>query len=154
MWTILPISYFFFQETSMTIPIIPTLHSTSGLLVDKSDIVAYVIRHILTQSGKTSNMYFNDIVSFRTLEAQYGADLEEFKEMFSRMLNKVLRRYFPDGSVTVDVDATTPDLNGQYNMEIRALTTNTSNDILILTNAKVSIKDGNVININFTGAKI
>lgn len=154
MWMILPISYFFFQETIMAIPIVPTLHSSSGLLVDKSDIVAYVIRHVLTQSGKTSNTYFKDIVSFRTLESLYGADLEEFREMFSRLLNKVLKRYFPDGSVTVDVETTTPDSDGLYNMEIRALTSTTTDDILILTNAKVAIKDGNILNINFTGAKI
>lgn len=140
----------------MATPIIPTLHSSAGILTDKSDIVAYVIRHVLAQAKKTSVHLDKFKVSFRKLEAEYGANTEELRVALSRHLDNILLRYFPNGSVRVTIDSSATDVNGVYSLEIKA--TSYAGDIpggsLILTNAKVSIKDGNVFNIAFKGAKL
>lgn len=140
----------------MSTPIIPTLHSNVGILTEKSDIVAYVIRHILAQAKKTSVHLDNFKVSFRKLEAEYGANTEELREALSRHLDAVLYRYFPDGSVRVVVGSSATDVDGVYTLEIKATsyTTESPGGSLILTDADVSIKDGNVFNIAFKGVKL
>ena len=140
----------------MATPIIPTLHSNVGILTEKSDIVAYVIRHILAQAKKTSVHLDNYKVSFRKLEAEYGANTEELRTALSRHLDKVLYRYFPDGSVRVVVTSSPTTTDGVYTLEIKAnsYTKDTPGGSLILTDANVSIKDGNVFNIAFKGVKL
>lgn len=140
----------------MPIPIVPTLHSNVGILTEKADIVAYVIRHVLAQAKKTSVHLDEFKVSFRKLEAQYGANTEELKEALSRHLDRVLYRYFPDGSVRVSVSSSVTDTEGVYTLEIKAnsYTRDTPGGSLILTDANVSIKDGNVFNIAFRGIKL
>lgn len=140
----------------MTTPIIPTLHSSAGILTDKADIVAYVIRHVLAQAKKTSVHLDKYKVSFRKLEAEYGANTEELRVALSRHLDNILRRYFPGGSVRIDVSSSVTNTDGVYTLEIKATSYSeeTPAGSLILTNAKVSIKDGNVFNIAFKGAKL
>lgn len=140
----------------MAIPIIPTLHASAGILTDPSDIVAYVIRHVLAQAKKTSVHLDKFKVSFRKLEAEYGSNTEELRTALSRHLDNVLYRYFPNGSVRVTVTSSSTDVDGVYSLEIKAssYSEKTPGGSLILTDAKVSIKDGNVFNIVFKGAKI
>lgn len=140
----------------MTIPIIPTLHLNAGILKEKTDVVAYLIRHTLTQSSKVSNTFGKELVSFRELDSKYGGDPEELQELFSRKLNTLMRRYFPDGSVSVDVTMSNKDTDGQYSLEIRATNVATENNqqTLILTDAKVTMRENYILDIKFTGAKV
>ena len=149
-------AHFIFYGGHMAIPIIPTLHSNVGILTEKSDIVAYVIRHVLAQSKKTSVHLDEYKVSFRKLEAEYGVNTEELREVLARHLDKVLYRYFSDGSVRVIVSSTPTDKDGVYTLEIKAnsYTRSTPGGSLILTDANVSIKDGSVFNISFKGVKL
>ncbi len=140
----------------MPTPIIPTLHANAGILIDQTDIVAYVIRHVLAQAKRASVHLESYKVSFRALEAEYGANTEELLEALSRHLDAVLYRYFPKGNVRVNVTSTPTDTEGIYTLNIKAnsYSNETPGGSLILTDAKVSIKDGNVFNIAFTGAKL
>ena len=140
----------------MTItPCIPTLHNGFGIIIDPADIVAYVIRHVFAQSSKTSIQYTDECLSFRDIEVRYGAIKEEMLSYLNNKLNTILGRYFTSGSVGVSVTSTTPDADGLYNLEITATANpGTSNEKLILTEATISIQNGNVLNIVFKGAKI
>ena len=136
------------------IPCIPTLHAGAGVITDPADIVAYVIRHILSQSGKTSMVYEDYRVSFRTLESEYGANTEELREILQRKIDTVLRRYFPNGDIRVEVLSKASDTGSTYNLEIKISLQNGDESQLILSDAFVTIQDGNVLTIKFSGAKI
>lgn len=139
----------------MTAPCIPTLHANAGVITDKSDIVAYVIRHVLAQPKNASIHYENFKVSFRALEAAYGSNTTELRVMLERKLDEVLKRYIPDGSVRISVTSTETDTEGWYTLDIKASSYDSANTgTLLLTDAKVTIKDGKIFNITFQGAKI
>jgi len=90
--------------------VIPTLHpSSSELLTDKQDIIAYIVRWSLTNPGHTSSFVEDELVSFRKLEAEYGSDKEALAKRFTSKLNGVINNYYPDQKMSVEVTATDID---------------------------------------------
>ena len=137
----------------MAIPCILTLEKDKGVITSEQDIVAYVIRHFFAQPAGATNTYRNTCASFREIAANNGTDTDALSLKVQGALSTILSRYF--SNVRVLVSTTTPDSTGKYNLELRV--SNTAEDgteTLILTDAKVAIKNGNVFNIAFTGATI
>lgn len=138
----------------MSIPCIPTLDPTAKIITNDQDIVAYIIRHIIAQPAGFTDVYTNTVVSFREIEANYGSNKATLCSILESRIQDVLQRYIP--AARVSVTHTQPDNEtSNYNIEIRVKTPDKDGNYnLILTDAKISIKPGNIFNIVFTGAKI
>lgn len=135
-------------------PCIPTLDASVGIITSVQDIVAYVIRHILSQPVGATNLFTASCVSFRELYAKYHHDKDALAARLQNELGNVFSRYFPNNSTRVEVTATEV-VNAVYNLEIRVYVTDEENSgKLVLTESKVKIGDNGVMDIAFTGAKV
>lgn len=104
------------------ITVTPTLSSTSGYLQDIRDQIANLLRFMIYNPGRTSSLWNNEMISFRTLSAEYQNNRSNLVSMMKSRLSRSLNRMFPD--YRFDIEVTTEDYDknagddGRYTITI------------------------------------
>ena len=77
-------------------PYIPVLSSDAGNVTDLQEKTATLLRYILLNPGFTSTIFRNEMISFRTLAAQYGHDRDALCTALAGMIKPALQRIVPE----------------------------------------------------------
>lgn len=107
------------------ITITPTLSSTSGYLQDIRDQISNLLRFMIYNPGRTSSLWEKEMISFRTLSAEYQNSRSSLATMVNNRLTRSLNRMFPD--YQFDVTVSTDDYDekvgddGRYTLTIGIL---------------------------------
>lgn len=107
------------------ITVTPTLSSTSGYLQDIRDQISNLLRFMIYNPGRTSSLWEKEMISFRTLSAEYQNNRSSLSTMVKNRLTRSLNRMFPD--YQFDVSVTTDDYDekagddGRYTLTIGVL---------------------------------
>lgn len=80
----------------MALSITPTLSSGSGYLTDVRDQVASLVRFIIMNPGGTSDIWEDQLISFRYLSARYDTSRDTFCAKLTEEVSNLLERKFPD----------------------------------------------------------
>lgn len=139
-------------DTITQVPTIFTCHiGPFQTLVSKSDITAYLIRQVLMNPGGTSPEMEHEMVSFRKLNAEFGADGEMLASQFASAIKSILAKYFPDGTLACEVTYTQTDAT-TYKLAIN-VTDNVGNPVLYQNNVLVKVGSGQ-FNVQFDLANV
>lgn len=132
-------------------PCIMTLDPVAGIITDREDIAAYIIRQMFGNPGNTSDVYGDILVSFNELSSRYNDNLAELSNAIQNKLENIIRTYFPTDSISVQCSIVN-EKDRNYNLSIRTLIKdNFGTNQPLLTDAKVKVQDGG-FTINFKGA--
>ncbi len=89
----------------MTDPVIPLLSKGPEDLVEsKQGILWHIVSFSLLNPGFTSDINEEEMISFRVLEAEYGADSEALRIQYADALTEVANRHFPNDGITAIVE--------------------------------------------------
>lgn len=80
----------------MPITVTPTLSTKTGYVEDIRDQVATLIRFIIMNPGRTSEIWEEDMLSFRTLSARYEGSREQFASRLGTLIENKCGRMFKD----------------------------------------------------------
>lgn len=137
---------------------IPVLSSAMGIVTDRQEITATLMRYILLNPGFISSTHEDEIVSFRVLAGKYGHDRDALCTALTDNISRVLRQYFPNDTVHAlftaeDYDTSEPG-DGRYGIKFD-ITYTTAAGVLVpgISNGQFTVTDDGVININYHGAK-
>lgn len=98
----------------MGISVTPTLSSASGFLTDVRDQVASLVRFIIMNPGGTSDIWEDQLISFRTLASKYESSRSNLCSQLSSKVEDLLNRKFPD--YVFDVNFAAEDYNEDDNV--------------------------------------
>lgn len=101
-------------------PIIPVLMSDIQQLSQPVDIIKYILQWYTHTPKNINDTFASDEISFRYDDATSGHNPELIKEVVRTRLMYILKKYFPTGSLTVEV-TTTPVDEVRYNITIDIL---------------------------------
>lgn len=132
----------------MATPVILSLHSSIGIIKDKRDIAAYLIRQYFSNPGKTSELFENELISFNKTKVLFNSDPTKIAEDAQMSLNSVFRKYFQYDDINVEVKAVNIVNTSRYNIEVRAYITDNKTKELYLIDSLISNNDG-VLTISF-----
>lgn len=91
----------------MSTPVIPTLMSDISMLKHPIDIVKYVLRWYMYVPKNINDSLNEQEISFRYTDASVGHNREMISNAAKGDVEKVLKRYFPNG--TIDITVSTSD---------------------------------------------
>jgi hypothetical protein len=91
----------------MSTPVIPTLMSDISMLKHPVDIIKYVLRWYMYVPKNINDSLNEQEISFRYTDAKVGHDRGMLANASKGDIEKVLKRYFPNG--TIDVAVATSD---------------------------------------------
>lgn len=86
------------MPTSVT----PTLSSVSGYLIDIRDQVSNLIRFMIMNPGGTSDLWEDNLISFRYIASREEADRSYLCDTLKTTISNILKQKFAD--YTFDVD--------------------------------------------------
>lgn len=95
----------------MPISVTPTLSSASGYLVDIRDQVSNLIRFMIMNPGGTSDLWEDNLISFRYISSSEEADRSSLCNTLKTTLSNILKSKFVD--YDFDIDFYTEDYNQQ-----------------------------------------
>lgn len=125
----------------MATPVILSLHSSLGILKDKRDIAAYLVRQYFSNPGKTSELFEDNLISFNKTKVLYNNNLEGLVNDVEDSLREVLRRYMPNDDISIEAKAVNVVSPTRYNIEVRVYITDNGNKELILIDSQIFISD-------------
>lgn len=120
-------------------PCIPVLHlGTVPVLRKRQDICSYLVRHFFLSPGFTSDYVEDELVAFRTIEAEVGKDSNALADAVRNRLGNVLRRYFPEGTTSLDVQVYDIKENPtKYGIKIEIADVDTLDPVMLTSNITV-----------------
>lgn len=120
-------------------PCIPVLHlGTVPVLRKRQDICSYLVRHFFLSPGFTSDYVEDELVAFRTIEAEVGKDSNALADAVRNRLGNVLRRYFPEGTTSLDVQVYDIKENPtKYGIKIEIADADTLDPVMLTSNITV-----------------
>ena len=120
-------------------PCIPVLHlGTVPVLRKRQDICSYLIRHFFLSPGFTSDYVEDELVAFRTIEAEAGKDSNALADAVRNRLGNVLRRYFPEDTTSLDVQVYDIKENPtKYGIKIEIADADTLDPVMLTSNITV-----------------
>lgn len=123
----------------MNQPCIPTLHNGAMTILRKpQDVIAYLIRFVLLSPGFTSDHIEDELVSFRTLEAEFGLDKQELANRLELKLKNVISHFYPNDGIAVTVESyDIEDEPNKYGLKIDVTNSSTNEPIMLATNVVV-----------------
>ena len=124
---------------TMDNPCIPVLHlGTVPVLRKRQDICSYLVRHFFLSPGFTSDYVEDELVAFRTIEAEVGKDSNALADAVRNRLGNVLRRYFPEGTTSLDVQVYDIKENPtKYGIKIEIADADTLDPVMLTSNITV-----------------
>ena len=123
------------------ISVTPTLSSSEGYLVDIRDQVIALIRFLVMNPGGTSDIWEQDMLSFRVLASTYEHSRDSLTAALETALSDILSRKFRD--YTFSVNCSSSDYGDEPNSTRYAV----SFDILVNDaegNQSVAVIDGSI----------
>lgn len=101
-------------------PVIPVLMADINRLSQPIDIIKYILQWYTHTPKNINDTFADQEISFRFDDATAGHNPEEIKTVVRVRLLNTLKKYFPTGTVTVDVTTTAVD-DVRYNINIDIL---------------------------------
>ena len=113
----------------MPITITPTLSTKTGYVEDIRDQVATLVRFVIMNPGRTSEIWEEDMISFRNMSSAYEHLREGFAAKLSGRIQNALERMFTD--YAFNCDFTTSDYeegvsDGRYTVTFNIMMTPTT----------------------------
>ena len=142
----------------MPITVTPVLSSTEGYLVDIRDQVIHLIRFLIMNPGGTSDLWEQDLISFRTLSSKYENSRSQLASILEQKITAVLERKFKDYSFDVDCETSDYDENStvaesdvRYTVGISVLINTTSGQTAAIVDGAIHVdKSTNQITVQFS----
>jgi hypothetical protein len=141
----------------MPTTVTPVLSSTEGYLVDVRDQVIHLIRFLIMNPGGTSDIWEQDLISFRTLSSKYENSRSQLAHALEQQINNVLTRKFKDYSFDVECgtedynDDGTDDNDVRYAVSISVLINNSSGQTAAIVDGAIKVdKSTNQITVQFS----
>ncbi len=142
----------------MPTTVTPVLSSTEGYLVDVRDQVIHLIRFLIMNPGGTSDLWEQDLISFRTLSSKYENSRNQLASALEQQITSVLERKFKDYSF--DVECGTSDYNEndsnaesdvRYAVSISVLINNSNGQTAAIVDGAIHVdKSTNQITVQFS----
>ncbi len=88
----------------MPITVTPVLSSVVGYVEDIRDQISTLIRFLIMNPGRTSSLWEDQLMSFRTLAAQHEDSRESFAGILEDKIKSTLKRMFRDYNFEVKVE--------------------------------------------------
>lgn len=126
----------------MGISVTPTLSSASGFLTDVRDQVASLVRFIIMNPGGTSDIWEDQMISFRTLASKYESSRSNLCSQLSSKVEDLLNRKFPD--YAFDVNFTTEDYNEDDNVRYTVKFSIIIDSVNGVENKRAALVDGDI----------
>ena len=101
-------------------PIIPVLMADINQIRQPIDIIKYVLQWYTHTPKNINDTFADQEISFRFDDATSGHNPDEIKGVVRVRILNTLKKYFPTGSVTVDVSTELVD-DVRYNIKIDIL---------------------------------
>lgn len=135
----------------------PTLSSTAGYLVDVRDQVMSLVRFVVMNPGRTSDLWDDKLPSFRTISSTYEGDKDYFAKYLAGQFEQILNNKFRDYLFTCDFTTETydeKDDDGRYTIHFNIMMDNINGSEdhtgSALISGKIStVKSTNEINLSF-----
>lgn len=129
-------------------PIIPTLHAVVGVISNPQEVIAYLVRHFVTNPGGTSSTVEEETLSIQKLASYYGNDKNTMAGAAQEQLSTAISRFYPGQGINVDVVPT--DIDGyRYGLTIDIGVTFNDERKPILVSGIIKITNENEFIINF-----
>jgi hypothetical protein len=84
---------------------IPNLYNNAGILTDKRERAAYIIKQFVYNPGNISNYFEDELASLRLLAAYHGYKKENMIDYVKRILVGIFNYQYPDDQIEVEVTA-------------------------------------------------
>ena len=123
----------------MATPVILSLNSAIGIVKDKRDIAAYIVRQYFSNPGKTSELFEEELISFNKTRVLYNNNLDRLVEDVESSLREVLKRYMPNDDISIEAKAVNIQDTSRYNIELRVYINDNGKKELILIEGRVYI---------------
>jgi len=134
--------------SSIPKPTILTLHASVGKITDPEDIVAYLIRHFVTNPGKNTTVLDEECLSMRTLSYSYGHTPAQMAGASQEQIQSALKRYFPGQNITVEVYVSDPE-QYLYTLTIEVMIVFIDGRSPVIQSGKIIVTKDNEFKINF-----
>lgn len=85
--------------TIMAKPFVPALSSDLGIITNRQEITATLVRWVLLNPGFLTTTSRDEVVSFRELAGRYGHDRNLLCDKLSAVMIQLLQRHFPNDTV-------------------------------------------------------
>jgi hypothetical protein len=129
-------------------PVTPILENTSNDLLEEQEAVLWqIVRFALENPGETSELFENELISFRKLQATFGNDREGLAAAFQQAIQIVITQYYPNDSISVSVE--TED-RSELSYALQIAITNPQGDSLLTIDPVVVNEEGDSIDINYS----
>lgn len=123
-------------------PCILTLDPSIGIITNRQDIVAYIVRQFFGTPGRISDTYLTEIISFREIKSKYSTELQSICVQSQDALETTIRRMIPSEKITVECSLDKVKNDNRYNMVIRIVIEDVSGlRKPVLTTANVEVVD-------------
>lgn len=134
----------------MSLPCILSLHSNVGIIKQKREVIAYLVRNYFTNPGQTSELYEPLMISFLNGSSIYGS-AEALSQEVSGKLSRAIKRFYPDDGIRVYC---TPkqNANNTYNLELKIELVDGATSSSIFIDQLITVDESGNIIINFTGS--
>ena len=126
----------------MGISVTPTLSSASGFLTDVRDQVASLVRFIIMNPGGTSDIWEDQLISFRTLASKYESSRSNLCSQLSSKVEDLLNRKVPD--YAFDVNFTAEDYNEDDNVRYTVKFSIIIDSVNGVENKRAALVDGDI----------
>ena len=110
----------------MPTAVTPVLSSSAGYQADIHDQVQHLVAFMIYNPGNTSDLWENQLLSFRLLAAQFQHNREDLAHEVSTRLQNVCKKRFKDFGFDVrceTYDAEEGDDDGRYTLSISVMYT-------------------------------
>lgn len=138
----------------MPVSITPILSSSEGYLTDVRDQVVVLLRFMIMNPGGTSDLWENDLISFRTISSANESSRDKLTAALSNRLTTILSRKFAD--YNFDVECSSEDYDesentGRYTVGIDILINTSSGQLAAVINGSIFVdKKTNQISLKFS----
>lgn len=138
----------------MPISVTPVLSSTEGYLIDIRDQVIHLIRFLVMNPGGTSDIWENDLISFRYLSSKYENSRSSLARAVETAISDVLARKFKDYEFSVTCsteDYDENDADGRYTISIAVMINSSDGQYSALIDGAIMVdKKTNQITVKFS----
>ena len=133
---------------------LPVLSTTIPYLTTRSDVGAALTKFLLLNPGRTSDMYEEFLLSFRTIASEFGQDRSGICQELQSRMYQALHRYFPDENIVTDFTTsdydTTREGDPRYRVNFNVYFNNDNGTITpSIVSGYFNIADNNEIEVKF-----
>lgn len=126
----------------MPLSVTPTLSSASGFLTDVRDQVASLVRFIIMNPGGTSDLWEDQLISFRYIAAKSEGNRARLCSELASAVNRLLEHKFPD--YVFDVNFTSENYSKENDVRYTVKFSIIIDSINGVTDRRAALVDGDI----------